>query len=309
VVLKESRKDNIADVFSHETNDIHRVLYLDENGIYTIDIYDENETIIETIQPIFGGSTLDYIPFVPCESDCIRFTDGRAPLNDMADTNIKHYQLSADLGASLHMFGRITTVARVPQQYVEDFRKVKMEFGSTKSIVLPTSKDADSSIDYLQPDKEPTMIVKEMERLEARMAAQGARMLEPNKRGVESADAMRLDMIGEISIASQISHNVSRALTICLEWMRIADPTNIQEDATITLNTDFLTTTIQPQMITALGQLVLQGLLTPEQLADALSRGEIIDNTKGGEADTSQITVQPISPTANVSEEETNGEE
>ena len=275
VVLHEPIERYPDDPFSHEMEDQYRVLRIDENGQYIQEIYNDAEVKIHTISDILiDGKRPTEIPFVIINPNSLDMSTEKPPLLDMADTNVNHYRASASLGANIFMFSRITPVFKVPGQYWEDFKDQIMEYGVTKSIIIPTSKDGgEAGAEFLEPKSNFNAIITHMDNLEARMAAQGARMLTPSKKGVESASTVRLDMAGELSILGSISAMISAGLTVAVSWL-------MQKETFVKLNSDFITTPLDAGMITSLLMALQSGNISQEQYIDALIRGEAIKQEK-----------------------------
>jgi len=273
VVLREriekpstSEGDNL---FSHDLENQYRALVIID-GVYSQIIYNDALEEVDRVNITFNGKPLTEIPFTVINPTSIGMEVEKPPLLDMTDTNISHYRASAALGANIHMFARITPIFKVPAEHFDQFLSQDMEFGSTKSIVIPTSSEgADSDAYFLEPKSDFTPIVNQQIRLEERMASQGARMLSTPKAGVESVDTVRLDMMGELSILSSIAKNLSEGITQIVSQL-------LGKETPVVLNSDFLTMPIDAGMITALLMSLQAGRLSEAQFIDSLVRGEAI---------------------------------
>ncbi len=270
IVLKEMVESEDADSFSHDEVVQYRVLSVEE-GLYTQTVYDDMGRVTEESSDILlNGIRPDHIPFVVINSGSIGLGIEKPPLLDLANTNLSHYKSSASLGACIHMFGRITPLFFVPTQLVPQFTKQELEYGVTKSIIVPTDGEgSQADARFLEPKSDFTPIVNEMQRLEQRMAAQGARALRPQKGGVEAAETVGLDMMAELSTLGAIANNVSLGLTVVMSWL-------LDDMTLVSLNTDFLTTPIDPSMVDKLLQAVLEGRISQEQFMDAMITGEAL---------------------------------
>jgi len=277
VVLKELVETKESEMFDHDTEDQYRALIIDENDKYVQRVYDDSgaELVEEANTDItINGAALQEIPFVCINAKSIDLDVEKPPLLDLANTNLSHYKKSASLGSCIHMFGRITPMFKVPFQHLDAFRAQPMEFGVTKNIIIPTAADgADADGGFLEPNADFTGVVNEMQRLEGRMAAQGARALRPQKSGVESAETVGLDMMSELSILGAIAINVSIGLTISVSRLMGGDSENMTK---IKLNDDFLTAPIDASMVAAMLKAVASGDMSQEQFIDAMVRGEAI---------------------------------
>jgi len=240
-------------------------------GIYVQELYNDSGERVSQVVPIFNGKPLTELPVQVIGPDNLDFDVSKPPLLDLSNTNLAHYRKSADLNAALRMFGKSTPVFGIDQSLVDDFKKEPISFGSSVNIILPMSKEGPEPFaTFLEPEGNFQALTENITTLEDRMAAQGARMLQPQKRGVESAESVRLDMIGETSIMGSIALNVSRGISIILQLLT-GNP-----DASITLNTDFLAFPIDAQKITSLLSALQAGTITHKQFMHPLIRGEAV---------------------------------
>ena len=123
VVLSEMvKKDN--DIFSHETKEIFRVLFLNDKGEYTQSVFEKSKDAKDkeiylptsTIVPTVNGKTLDYIPFV-----FFPYNEPVKPiLYDIAVTNLHHFVVSADYQNGTHLTSRPTGYFTGHQPEVDD---------------------------------------------------------------------------------------------------------------------------------------------------------------------------------------------
>ena len=274
VILKEEIDADPDNHFTHDMKVQYRALLI-EDGFYVQRVYDEggneNEALAnEDIQ--FNGVRLNFIPLTVINASSIGLDIEKPPLLDLADTNLTHYKASASLGACIHMFGRITPIYYVPAQHWKEFVKTPKHYGVTKDITIPTTGDgAKAEAGFLEPTSDFTPIVNQMERLEVRMAAQGARALRPQKSGVESGETVGLDMMAELSTLGAIANNVSIGLSMAVTWLLGG---NADDMTQVKLNTDFLTTPIDAAMVAQLLKAVQDGNMSQEQFVDAMIRGE-----------------------------------
>ena len=106
------------------------------------------------------------------------------------------------------------------------------------------------------------------------MAVLGARLLEDQKKAVETADAIRLRHSGENSLLATIADTVSRGLTVALTWL--AEWQSAAGDVSVQLNKDFVDVAMTPQEITAMVAAWQSGGISRETLFYNLQRGEVI---------------------------------
>jgi hypothetical protein len=113
-----------------------------------------------------------------------------------------------------------------------------------------------------------------MDRKEKQMAALGARMLAPEKAGVEAANTLSMRHNGEDSvlagIAKLVATGLTEVLTFMAEWAGIAGTVEYK------LNTDYLPKGMSAQDLTALMSAWQQGGISYQTLFSNLQRSEII---------------------------------
>lgn len=218
--------------------------------------------------PKIDGKELDYIPFTVTNTKTLTANVEKPPLIDLVNLNIQHYRISADYYHGLHYVG-------LPTPYITGATEDEAPTSIGPQVIWHLA-DPNATVGYLQVDAEGfTVLREEMAAIEGRMAAMGARMLAPEKSGVEAAETLTIKSRGEQStlqkIAGTASRGIVQSLTIARDWM--------QTDGEITyeLNKDFISAELQPQQITALLAAWQAGAITKEVLFTKLKKGEIID--------------------------------
>lgn len=123
------------------------------------------------------------------------------------------------------------------------------------------------------------------------MAILGARMLEPQKKGVETAEAASIHRKGEESMLSSVAQAISLAVEKALKWFAEwagANPEEVEFD----LNRDFYPVPMTPEELTALIAAWQAGAISDQTLFDNLQQGEIIDNDTTLEDEQARIANQ-----------------
>ena len=90
-----------------------RVLELDEDNHYRSRLFvmiDGEPVEYETVYPSKDGGFLDYIPFIILGPSAVSPEIQKAPIQDVIDANISHYQTSADFEFSLFWSASPTAV-------------------------------------------------------------------------------------------------------------------------------------------------------------------------------------------------------
>jgi hypothetical protein len=259
VVLKETIEVLNDDIFEIETETQYRVLSLDADGMYRIDLWRQADTRSdhwtsrETFQPAIRGSRLNYIPFVFFAPSSLRPAIEKPPLLDLVDINLSHYRSSADLEHGRHFCG-------LPTAWVAGFPvDTTLMIGSETAWV---SSETNARAGFLEFTGQGLgALEKALEEKEAKMAAVGARLLEAPRLGVESAETIRLRTAGEHNFLQTTASTLSMGLTKLLQfhaaWMRM-------DNALVTakVNDDFIDARLLPAEREALIKEVQAGLMS-----------------------------------------------
>lgn len=263
--------------FKTEYEKLIKVLDLVE-GKYRIRTFkeDNEEQIGEDVYPLMNGKNLDYIPFYFIGPDSTEATLDDPILIDLIDLNIKHYQVSADYEHGCHFTGLPTAVISGYQSGFDETtgKQVPANFyiGSPTAWVFP---DPNATAKFLEFTGQGLTALKDnLASKENQMAAIGARMLAPEKSGVEAAHTLAMRHSGEHSILAAISIAVSeglaKALKVFAEWA------GVKGEIKFEINRDFIPVVADSALMTQLLSLVQAGKLDDESLFDWLKRADLI---------------------------------
>lgn len=281
VVLSESYE--VRGEFSTESKPQIRALML-VDGVYVQRIYRSGERgmeLVEEVLPMRNGAAMNFIPFVMVGSESLGFDVEPPPLLDLVDLNLSHYRTSADLEHGAHFTGLPTPFIAGVQ--LSDGEAIRI--GSATAIVSP---HPEATAQYLEFTGQGLgALEKLLDRKEGQMAAIGARMLAPEKAGVEAAEALQLRHSGETSVLAAQSNLVSQAMTKVMQIM--ADWAGIAGDVSFKLNTDFLPVKMTAQEITALVSAWQSGAISKRTLFWNLQTGEVVQNGKTFETEESEL--------------------
>lgn len=263
-----------------------RVLYLDENGQYKIDLYresagftdyDENKSykektfeVAQTITPTGpDGSPMTEIPFMFVGSENNDSNPDNPNFYDLADINIAHYRNSADYEESCFIVGQPTpSVTGLTETWYNDVLEGKLNFGSNGGIPLP--KGAKAELLQAQPN---TMIKEAMDTKERQMVALGAKLVE-QKQVQRTAFETKVETVGETSILSSTTNNVNEAmlwaLQKCAMLMGLGDVT-----VEYSLNTDFDISKSTPEERTQIIDSWMKGSISWTEMRNGLKRAGI----------------------------------
>lgn len=280
------------DGYQAKCADQYRVLRLEE-GVYSQFLYRQssstgNYELVEVITPLFNNAPLNFIPFYPFGSEENELDIHDAMLLDLFNLNLAHYRVSSDYENGCHFTG----LPMLLLAGIELGENQKIYVGSQAAVVTDRPEAHGEFIEF--QGQGLGALEKNLDRKEAQMAAIGARMLAPEKSGVESADALSIKHSGEesvlASIANMISQQLSQMLTFMAAWSGNA------QDVKYQLNTDFMPLSMTPQKLTALTQALQSGSISEETYFYNLKQGEIIqegrtfDEEKESKQDSNTLT-------------------
>jgi len=276
VVLKETYQSETEDGFGLEERDQYRVLRLNEDSNYQIDLHQQLEggwSVTSSI-PLNGrGRPWKVIPFafVGAENNDSSIDD--APLYDMAEINIAHYRNSADYEDSAYLVGQPQIfIAGLDEQWRDHMEEQGIYFGSRAPLLLPGGGTA--GILQAQPN---TLAKEAMDAKERQLVALGARLIEQGS-GAKTATQEQNENAAEHSVLSLAVSNVSEAYSQALVWM--GEFMNASGTAEYTLNQSFVRVTIEPQLLQQLISAVQAGLMPKTDLWRQLRDYQLIDPEK-----------------------------
>jgi hypothetical protein len=285
VVLKEVHSEQVDEFTDGKPEDRYRVLDLVDvasgesvRTVYRIRLFklDERGNPIQIgvdSIPQMNGDPLAFIPFYFIGVDDTTPDVDEPPLIDLVDINLSHYLTMADWEHGAHFTGLPTPVVSGYSPPNNDGEAPdKLYIGSTTAWVFtdPLAKAA-----YLEFTGQGLGTLKDLcERKELMMAILGARMLEVQKKGVESADAAGIHRSGEqatlASAAQAISMGLAQALQTFSEWAGMSGGVKFS------LNREFMPTQMDAEKLTALIMGWQKGAYSYDTLFSNLKQGEVI---------------------------------
>jgi Domain of unknown function (DUF4055) len=307
VLCEKSDEANDRDSFQSETVTRWRVLQLIEEGgqPYAYSAVWEKDAKGEIVKapgldgyPQRGTTPLGFLPFVFHNVSGDEAEPGEIPLEDLADTNVSHYQNSANLEQAVTLCGNPTLVLIGFEKKGEYF------LGSSQALV---TEELGASAQFLQIDAQSvSAIVGQMDSKEKQMAALGARMLEQQGRGrgQEAFETVQIRHSGEVSaltdIAIQCSDTLSKVLRLAVWWddRTVELPEDLAdeegENVHVELNTEFTTTKLDSGMLTSLTAAYQTGAISYEAYFENLQKGGIISSEKSIEDERKAIEDSPV---------------
>jgi hypothetical protein len=214
-----------------------------------------------------GTTSLSEIPFSVAYSNRVGYFESRPPLEDIAELNLKVYQVQSDLDNQLH-------ISAVPMLAFFGFPSAAEEVsaGPGEAIAFP----AEGKAEYIEP--KGTSFDYQFRRLE-QIAAQinelGLSAVLGQKLSAETAEAKRIDRSQGDSTMMVIAQNVQDMIDNCLQY-HAQYLGQAAAAGSCFVNRDFIGARLEPPEIQSLLQLYTAGTITQETLLRQLSDGEVL---------------------------------
>jgi hypothetical protein len=212
-----------------------------------------------------GTMPVDKIPFSVAYSNRVNLLDSRPPMSDIAELNLKAYQIQSDLDNQLH-------ISAVPMLAFYGFPQNAEEVsaGPGEAIAFP----ADGRAEYIEPDgKSYDAQFRRLDRLESQINELGLAAVLGQKLSAETAEAKRIDRSQGDSTMMVVAQQMQDMIDNCL--MFHSQYIN-SEAGSCFVNRDFLSQRLEPQEIQALLTLYTSGSITQKTLLDQLTEGEVL---------------------------------
>lgn len=274
-VLEIDTKDPYQSVFVPQ----YRELWINGEGIYQARLWsrkvkstsanmDPQFVAGPTITPESSVGPLTAIPFVFLSPAGTEVSVDKAPLSDLCDVNVWHYMNSADLEHGRHL-------TSLPTPYVtgvdpDDYSK-GLKIGSGTAWVIDNDAARVGMLEFT--GKGLGHLAEAITEKQHQMAVLGAKLLQPQRKQVESAELARMANAGDesvlVGIAKAVGIGVKKALKFAATWEG-ADPTRVM----LQMNTDFIDTKLAPDEMLALNELYIGGVISLEEFMAQLKVGE-----------------------------------
>ena len=213
-----------------------------------------------------GRTSLNRIPFGVAYSNRVNTLESRPPLEDIANLNLKAYQIQSDLDNQLH-------ISAVPMLAFYGFPSSAEEVsaGPGEAIAFP----ADGRAEYIAPSSDAfASQFQRLDQIEKQINELGLSAVLGQKLSAETAEAKRLDRSQGDSTMMVIAQNMQDMIDNCLQFH--AQYLGDRQPGSSYVNRDFLGSRLEPQEIQALLQLYTAGTITQETLLMQLSEGEVL---------------------------------
>ena len=253
-----------------------------------------------------GTTSLPEIPFSVAYSNRLNLLESRPPMADIAELNLKAYQIQSDLDNQLH-------ISAVPMLAFYGFPQSSEEVsaGPGEAIAFP----AEGRAEYIEPaGRSYDAQFKRLDNLSNQINELGLAAVLGQKLSAETAEAKRIDRSQGDSTMMVVAQQMQDMIDNCLVFH--GQYVNAEAGSCF-VNRDFLSQRLDPQEIQALLQLYTSGSITQETLLKQLHEGEVlgdefdveeeIESTQRGELVESKKPEEPEAP-EEPDEEETDDE-
>ena len=212
-----------------------------------------------------GTMDVDEIPFSVAYSNRINLLESRPPMADIAELNLKAYQIQSDLDNQLH-------ISAVPMLAFYGFPQQSEEVtaGPGEAIAFP----ADGRAEYIEPaGRSYEAQFKRLDNLSNQINELGLAAVLGQKLSAETAEAKRIDRSQGDSTMMVVAQQMQDMIDNCLVYHSKYTGTDAGSSF---VNRDFLSQRLDPQEIQALLQLYTAGSISQETLLKQLHEGEVL---------------------------------
>jgi len=212
-----------------------------------------------------GKTSLPEIPFSVAYANRLNLLESRPPMADIAELNLKAYQIQSDLDNQLH-------ISAVPMLAFYGFPQNSEEVsaGPGEAIAFP----ADGRAEYIEPaGRSYDAQFKRLEVLSTQINELGLAAVLGQKLSAETAEAKRIDRSQGDSTMMVVAQQMQDMIDNCLQFH--GQYLNAEAGSCF-VNRDFLSQRLEPQEIQALLQLYTSGSITQETLLKQLHEGEVL---------------------------------
>ena len=213
-----------------------------------------------------GTTSLTEIPFAVAYANRVNFMESRPPMEDIAELNLKAYQIQSDLDNQLH-------ISAVPMLAFFGFPQSSEEVsaGPGEAIAFP----AEGKAEYIEPDgKSFNAQFERLDRLEKQINNLGLAAVLGQKLSAETAESKRIDRSQGDSTMMVVAQQIQDLIDNCLLFH--ANYLGSNEAGSSFVNRDFLAARLDPQEIGSLLQLYTAGTISQETLLKQLEEGEVL---------------------------------
>ena len=213
-----------------------------------------------------GRTSLSEIPFAVAYSNRVAVLESRPPLADIAELNLKAYQVQSDLDNQLH-------ISAVPMLAIYGFPQSAEEIsaGPGEALALPETARSE----YIEPGGNSyDAQFRRLDQIANQINELGLAAVLGQKLSAETAEAKSIDRSQGDSTMMVIAQQMQDLIDNCLQFH--AQYLQQPQAGSSFINRDFLGQRLEPQEIQSLLQLYTAGTITQETLLNQLSAGEVL---------------------------------
>lgn len=285
LLLKECYQARVdGSKYESETKIRFRRCFIDASGFYAQQLLDEDlEPMTLAINPVFTGSKIDYLPYIPFGSSGVHYNVDKPPVYDLATINLSHYLTSADLEWGRHIVGLPTPVVSGVDA------STSLKIGGTQAWVLPAPEAKAYFLEFLgQGLKSLETALQDKVGL---MASASARLIDNSTRGSEAAETVRLRYMSESASLVHIITAVENGLNMLYNMVkRLHKSSGIVE---ITLSREILGLNITFKDLQILFEAYLNGSVSKETLLYNMRRLDAVDPKRSDAEELAAIKPPP----------------
>jgi hypothetical protein len=216
-----------------------------------------------------GTTSISEIPFSVAYANRLGYMESRPPLEDIAELNLKAYQVQSDLDNQLH-------ISAVPMLAFYGFPSSAEEVsaGPGEAIAFP----AEGRAEYIEPQgRSFEAQFKRLEGIAQQINELGLSAVLGQKLSAETAEAKRIDRSQGDSTMMVIAQNVQDMIDNCLQYhAQYLGQDNAAGSATV--NRDFVGARLDPADIKELRELYSAQVIGKETLLKELADGEVFSD-------------------------------
>jgi hypothetical protein len=211
-----------------------------------------------------GTTSLDVIPFGACYSGREATLFSKPPMKEIAELNLQHYSLQAQLLNAL-------AVAAQPILVLKgwDDQSPEVNVSVANAIAMPP----EGAVEYCEPASQSfDSIQQELDSLAEQMKQLGIATLSQEKTFQESGTAKAIDRIDTNSLLAVVSKDLEQTLQMCVDWV---SEYSGQEAPVVVISRDFNADPMDGTAMTAVNTLFVSGLIDQRTALMMLQRGEV----------------------------------
>jgi len=272
VVLREfTNETDPLDEFKEQVVTNYRVLRLDENNEYSIQVYSDRTGELlagDLIYPTINGKRLNEILFFPVGAQVNDFSIDEIPLEPVAEINLAHYRNSAEYEQSVFFTNQVQPVfSELDDDDAERLESDGVMLGSATPLVLRGT----GKFNYVTAPVD-TLAKEAMDDKKQYMQDLGAKLLDSSAVN-KTATQVNSDDATNHSVLSLCVSNLNEAMEYCLKWCAAFYGSG--GNARFTIKQDFARGRISLEDLKFYQSEVVAGRMSAKTLHEIMATGKI----------------------------------